>query len=89
MNINNLKQIVNDLETNYNLVAGSNPATADLLIMFGMSFDRWLINAVRDLGGDTSTLIRANETGLESALNDIMFVREESEYYVDYVGDLK
>jgi hypothetical protein len=89
MNIPRLKQIVNDLETNYSYVAGSKPATADLLVLFGMSLDKWLIDAVRSLDGDVSTVIRENETALESALHDVMVDREESGYWVDFVGDLK
>lgn len=89
MNISRLKQIVNDLETNYSYVAGSRPATADLLLLFGMSLDRWLIDAVRSLDGDVSTIVRGNETALESALHDVMVDRDESGYYVEVIKPLK
>lgn len=90
MNINRLKQIVNDLETNLEYVSGSNPATADLLVMAGTSLDRWLVDAVRELGGDTSTVIRNNETALEAALHDVMSDHgDESDWDVDFIGGLK
>ena len=89
MQIDTLKKIVNDLDANYSYVAMCKPAEADLLIMFGISLDRWLTAAVRELGGDTSTLIRGNETGLEVALNGVVTRDDESDYFVDFVGDLK
>lgn len=88
MNIHKLKQIVSHLENNLDVVEGSQSATAELLTTFGMSLDNWFVEAVQSLGGDTSTIIRNNETGLEIALNDIILGKETSNYHFDYISEI-
>lgn len=72
MNTDKLTKAVNNLTADLAKVQGSNPATADVLIMFASELDKALMDMVKQLDGDSAMMEGVNSMAMEAALFDVV-----------------